>query len=262
MNRFVDALFGAVLFLAGPASADTTAAEYRNQANAEREHGSLDTAINDYNKAIELNSADGNTHLLRGATYFQLRRWTEALSDFRRACELSPETEQQARLFIWATRAQMGEKKDANKELSEYVDMWKSHEQVGVALPTSTIPASNFDSAVEPFRKGPTTVRGISKAERLKQRSDWPLTIANFLRGKISESEFFLNDPPPRYTNGVIMPNRPAGTQSCSAWFYAGLKRLVDGDRKTALEYFRKASTADANNKLDREFARSELNGL
>ena len=256
-------LFGGIPLLAMPGFAATTAADYYNQANDEREHGVLEVSVNDYTKAIELNGANGAAvYLLRGAAYYELQRWADALSDFRKTCELSPEADMKPRLFVWAARGHLGEVTAATKDLSDFIEDKRKREQLNSTSPTPTVATERFDSAVDTFEKGHRPTPAIPRAERVKQRRDWPSTIADFLRGNTTESEFFLDDLPPRYTNGVIMPFRPAGTQSCSAWFYAGLKRLFNGDRRKAMDYFMRASTADGESKLDREFARSELKAM
>jgi hypothetical protein len=86
--------------------------------------------------------------------------------------------------------------------------------------------------------------------------------IAKFLRGKISEKEFFRKDPPPRGVPAHSWAVRRPGTQSSEAWFFAGLKRVVDGDKKNAAEYFRKCSTAPGKYELERELAEAELKAI
>jgi lipoprotein NlpI len=62
-------------------------------------------------------------YVLRGNTHYVKQEWTDALADFRSACELSRNrsNEDYARLSIWLVRARLGETEAANKELTEYL---------------------------------------------------------------------------------------------------------------------------------------------
>jgi hypothetical protein len=54
-----------------------------------------------------------------------------------------------------------------------------------------------------------------------------------------------------------------SGKRSCEALFYAGLKRLLDGDKKKAIKYFKECATADGPNELtERELARARLRSM
>ena len=61
---------------------------------------------------------------------------------------------------------------------------------------------------------------------------DWALKIGRFLTGQLSEADFInaAND-----TN-----EKKDKSQHCEAWFYAGTKRLIAGDKATAQEDFKK----------------------
>lgn len=53
------------------------------------------------------------------------------------------------------------------------------------------------------------------------------------------------------------------GTEpQCEAWYYAGLKRLLNGDRAGAAEAFRKAVATDEKTTNEYDFAEAELKDL
>jgi tetratricopeptide (TPR) repeat protein len=62
--------------------------------------------------------------------------------------------------------------------------------------------------------------------------ADWIPKIGRFLLDQISESDF-LGDA----TSSDVEKDR---AQHCEAWYYAGMKRLLAGDKKTAADYFNK----------------------
>ena len=67
-----------------------TAEDYHNQALSNCKLGNYNEAINDFNKAIDLNPNNANTFYLRGHTATLLRNYNEAIDDFNKAIELNP----------------------------------------------------------------------------------------------------------------------------------------------------------------------------
>jgi lipoprotein NlpI len=67
------------------------------------------------------------------------------------------------------------------------------------------------------------------------QPDDWPLQIGLFLSGQLTESNFL------EAANGPDLPTSKG--QHCEACFYIGSKRLVDGDKMGAVEFFKKCKS-------------------
>lgn len=63
---------------------------YQNRANANFVMGEYDTAIVDYNKAIELNSKEPAIYFSRGLAHFNNKSFTPAIADFDKVIELDP----------------------------------------------------------------------------------------------------------------------------------------------------------------------------
>jgi TonB family protein len=63
---------------------------YQNRANANFVMGEYDTAIADYNKAIELNSKEPSVYFSRGLAHFNKLSYTPAIADFDKVIELDP----------------------------------------------------------------------------------------------------------------------------------------------------------------------------
>ena len=66
------------------------AAFYQNRANANFVMGEYDTAIADYNKAIELNSKDSTIFFSRALAHFNNKSFSLAIADFDKVVELDP----------------------------------------------------------------------------------------------------------------------------------------------------------------------------
>ena len=83
---------------------------------------------------------------------------------------------------------------------------------------------------------------------------DWPVKVASFLLGRMSESDLVA-------AAGSTDTRQDRG-QRCEAWFYAGLKRLLLGDKTVAAGCFNKSVATEAKTWLEYHFAQVELKAL
>lgn len=67
-----------------------TAMYYYNRANVYSQLNILDLALNDYNKAIKLDSNNSKYFINRGITFYKQNKYIDALNDFNRAISLEP----------------------------------------------------------------------------------------------------------------------------------------------------------------------------
>jgi len=95
---------------------------YNNRALARQAKGDPNSAVADYNRVIELAPKYADAYSNRGVSKALLRNWADALADYRHFCELSESGQDYPRLFIWLSRARLGETEAASKELSTYLD--------------------------------------------------------------------------------------------------------------------------------------------
>ncbi len=63
---------------------------YRKRADESVSKGEFDSAVNDYNKAIELNPKDAVAFLNRGRVFHNKTNYDSAIADFDRAIEINP----------------------------------------------------------------------------------------------------------------------------------------------------------------------------
>ena len=63
---------------------------YRRRADESIAKGDFDAAVNDYNKALELNSTETSLYLNRGLAFFNKKNYDSAIADFDKAIELNP----------------------------------------------------------------------------------------------------------------------------------------------------------------------------
>src|SRR6185295_6890097 len=79
--------------------------------------------------------------------------------------------------------------------------------------------------------------------ERRKARSadDWELKVGRFLAGQSSEADLLQAAAAGRKAANVVNSadgQKKAAQRESQAYFYAGSKRLIQGDEKTATAYF------------------------
>ena len=86
------------------------------------------------------------------------------------------------------------------------------------------------------------------------KEGEWARTLRHYLVGQTYESELIKEA-------GNVNRKQDA-EQKCEAWFYAGSKRLVEEDKKTAAEYFEKCVLTDQKQFFEYHSAVAELKFL
>jgi HEAT repeat protein len=89
---------------------------------------------------------------------------------------------------------------------------------------------------------------------RRPQGKPWALNVGRFLAGQMTEVDFIAAAADP---NG-----QTDREQHCEAWFYAGMKRLLAGDKTTAADYFQKCRATDVKSFEEYDSAGAELKFL
>ena len=65
---------------------------YQKRAEANLSKGDLDSALADYNKAVELKADNPDLYVSRGRAYFNMKSYELSVKDFDKAIELNPKT--------------------------------------------------------------------------------------------------------------------------------------------------------------------------
>lgn len=84
--------------------------------------------------------------------------------------------------------------------------------------------------------------------------SDWFSNVAGNLLGKVTQADLFAaaKSPDAKEERG----------QLCEAWFYSGMKKLLDGDKTAAADHFRKCLATEQKIFVEYQFAQTELKSL
>jgi lipoprotein NlpI len=83
---------------------------------------------------------------------------------------------------------------------------------------------------------------------------DWPSKIGSFLTGQLAEPDFLKE--------AENSDKQKDNEQHCEAYFYAGSKRLLEGDKITATDYFEKCRPTDVKDFSEYQSATAELKSL
>ena len=99
-----------------PASVEPDFAYYKKTADENFAGGELDSALTNYNKAIELNPENSSVYINRGLTFYKKKDYSAAIADYDKAIELSP-----GETVAYSNRANAYEKiGDAEKAVADY----------------------------------------------------------------------------------------------------------------------------------------------
>jgi lipoprotein NlpI len=221
-------------------------AAYSNRGNAKQAKGDLDGAIADCNRAIELDPKDAVAHKNRGVAKKSKGDLKGAIADYTRAIELDPKYS--------AAYFHRGIAKQAKGDLKGAIDDING-----------AIERNNQDFYPRLFlwlmrsRLGESDAANKELAAFLDKRRDetpeeWTSKVAGHLLGNVSEADLFAaaKSSDAKKERGLF----------CEAWFFAGMKKLLGGDKATAADYFRKCIATGQTNFVEYQVAQSELEAL
>ncbi|SPE52912.1 hypothetical protein SBV1_1610004 [Verrucomicrobia bacterium] len=86
--------------------------------------GEDESALADFERAVELAPQSPETHGMLGWFQYRLSQWIPALENCRQALELGS-VSSDLRSYIWLIRAQTGEEAEGNRELEDYLKSLK-----------------------------------------------------------------------------------------------------------------------------------------
>ncbi|MEP6903713.1 MAG: TonB family protein [Actinomycetota bacterium] len=148
------------------------AAFYQNRANANFVMGEYDTAITDYNKAIELNAKDPAIYFSRALAHFNNKSFNLAIADFDKVVELDPK-EAMAFFKRGSALEKVGNFEKALGDYQKAVELDADNEpaknalqrlQASLPKPVPTTPTKEFVQKTEttPQNKTTTAVKEVS----------------------------------------------------------------------------------------------------
>ena len=215
--------------------------------------GDLDGAIADYDRVIALNPKDARGYSGRGAVKRAKGDLDGALADCDKAIELNPRKlgDYYNRAVIrydkrdWSNAVADFRKASTMKLTDSKSDDWQDDLHIRIWLARARLGERN--AAMDEMKQYLST-RTVGKP------GDSPSTIVRFLIGDVSEDAFLkaANSGDEKQTQN----------QRSVAFFYAGTLRLLDSDKSTAADYFKKCLETGVKNLGVHVTAAAELEAL
>jgi lipoprotein NlpI len=256
---------------------------YYNRGNAKDSENNLDGAIADYTQALTLNPKLGAAYAKRGFARQTKGDADGALDDYAQAIILNP-TMAVAYYNRGLIKVQKGDLEGAIDDSTTAISLEPKNGAAYCNRGLARFGTGDLDGAKADLEKfcelaprdaGADDARvylwlidtqqnpsGDADAQLSRAvLNDWntppeDLTskIAAFLLGHVREGELIANAASPD-------PNREP-PQYCKVWYFAGMKRLLAGDMKTAIAYFNKSLATDQKNLCEYLFSQAELRAL
>ena len=220
---------------------------YSNRCLAKDGKGDYDGAIADCDRAIELDPKNPKSYRNRGFAKAWKGDLEGGIADYNRVIEIEPNYSTVygdrglARYLLRNWTDALGDYQrfyelsllSPNAQDYGRLSIWLIRNRLGEAETASKELSAYLD-------KRPKATA-----------SDWFSKLAEHLLGKLSETELF-----------AAAKSSDAQTdrgQHCEAWFYAGMKKLFSGDKKTAADYFHKCLATEQKDFIEFQLAQSEL---
>jgi tetratricopeptide (TPR) repeat protein len=225
------------------------AVAYCNRGLAREAKGDLDGALDDYTQALDLDPTMAVAYDHRGLIEEQKNDLDGAIADSTHALELSPK-DPVSYCDRGMARIGKGDLDGALSDLRNFIELAPTDSDADYArlyiwlIETRQNPKAHADQELSDAILN----NWNSPPEDLASR------IAKFLLGHLSESNLVA-------TASSSDPIQDQG-QHCKVWYFAGMKRLLAGDKALAIDDFRKALATEKKDFCEYIFAQAELKAL
>src|SRR6266536_1024347 len=216
---------------------------YETRGVAKVQKGDLDGAIADCDRALELNPKLAGAYVDRGSAKLLKADADRAIADFNRALELNPKLVgaydgRGSANFLarnWTA---------ALREYRRFCELWqRDQEYTRLAIWMIRSRLGEREAADKELATRFTAAPG-----------SWVSKVKAYLLGNLSEADFLAAAASPD-------ANTDRG-QHCEAWFFAGMKNLLNGDKRAAAEFFKKCLATEQKSEIEYHFAQAELKAL
>ena len=227
--------------------APTQAGLYTGRAILEGLLADPQGAIADHTKAIELNPDSADSYSDRGMDKLQVGDFAGAVPDCDKGVELEPGTPE-----VYRNR---GVLRQATGHWQEALEDYQRAIERGGGDDGYT----QFYSWLERVRGGLREVADRELTDYMRKmwpvmEEKWSGQVAGFLLGKVKEDAFLS-------AANASDANKDRG-QHCEAFYYAGMVRLLAGDKDAAAEDFRRCLATGKQTFTEYQFAKAELAAL
>jgi lipoprotein NlpI len=200
---------------------------YNNRGIANKAKGNYNQAISDYDRAIELNREYANAYNNRGVVHYAIGNLDQAISDYNKAIELNPK-----HVNAYSNRGLAHKAKGYYEQaVSDYtIAMVLDPEDEYVYIDAIIVSAHLSED------KYKLALKRLKNYMRWRNSSEWIRVISKYYLGVDRLAEKDVLREATKCENKQEMEER-----LCEAYYYLGEKRLLEGNRKGAEEFFRKS---------------------
>jgi tetratricopeptide (TPR) repeat protein len=216
-------------------------AAYNNRGIVRDKAGDINGAIADFDRAIALGPDLAEPFHNRGKVKFLKGDLEGAIADFDKAIALNP-TYAVAYLGRGVARQTKG---DLDGAVSDY----DKH----IALSKDPAEYARFFRNLAARQSKRTTNDDLAK-QVVSWPDGWPKTVGRFLAGAVPEQAFLAQ--------AAEGDTRTVREHQCEAFYYAGMVRLIAGDRVRAKDFFEKCLATQMTRFSEFILARAELTRL
>jgi len=261
----------------------TFARAYNDRGSVKAAKRDIAGAIADFNLAIQLSPQFVQAYINLGSAKANTEDFASAIADFNQAVRLDADSVQ-ALENLGSAKVRMGDFEGAIADYNQAIQLDPKYfvafekralaKQLKGDFEGALGDLVLFDELAPPVESQDypqlytwlIRVRGGQSAEANRELAaylgtrrnvpvaDWISNIGRFLLDQISESDFLGGA-----TSSDLEKDR---AQHCEAWYYAGMKRLLAGDKKTASIYFDKCLGTQEKNFDEYILAQAELKSL
>lgn len=214
-----------------------SAAAYSNRGDNKLHIKDYNGALADFHLAIEIDPKMVEPNVGIGEAYYALNNYGDSIIFFEKAIKLSPENSAAAYRGLGLAQADVLQTKQATTNLLKSLILEPNQIDIENRFYALRIQMGNRDSVISELRgklnlskynKSKNVIRALGAIEPTS------LQVQPFLADIVSESDFIKSA-----TNSLwnlILQKQ----QLCIAYYYAGIKHLIDGDNKSASVLFQK----------------------
>jgi len=225
-----------------------TATDYFNHGLAEVNQADPDAALADYTHAIELNPSYPAAYLYRSIVKAEQGDSAGALADADTAIEINP-----SYIPAYSTRGYLHYNRH---EFAEALADFRRFDEADSQISQLYVRLHIWLIRSRLGETGPATaeLRTYLQNHQARKPDGWGPKIASFLMGDLPEPDLFkAADNADKKKNDRRL---------CEAWFYAGSKRLIEGDQSTAVDDFTKCLATNEKKFQEYQGAAAELKSL
>jgi tetratricopeptide (TPR) repeat protein len=221
---------------------------YRVRAYAKKRLQDLNGALDDSEQSVRLDPTNSGPFFTRGQIRYCLGDYTNALSDCNRAIELNAHYADAYNL--------RGAIQQAQHSPSAALASFQTAFDIDPNMDYSRFQAWVLRCEAGDTEAATKELKRHFSLRPKQQSADWSYEVEAFLTGSLSEGNF-LNAAG---TSARTSEERTG--QLCEANYYAGVKRLLAGDKKSAADFFQKSLATGVADFGEYIRARDELKTL